>query len=138
MRGDRSLSGSTQWRPRPGWLAAGLAGLLAAGLALAAPGGGGQGREDQATRAAIFREITASELVTRQNAARAFPGDPWSADDDFHNHEQRQARAIAARHRVPIEVVLGAIDEGLRQHWDHPNHPPPIATVPPCHPRPVY
>jgi hypothetical protein len=119
-----------------GWLLAALACLLAVGLALAAPTGKSKGPQDAATRAAIFREIAASELISRENAARAFPGDPWSADDDFHNNEAWQARSIAAHRGVRIETVLRAIDDGLRQHWDQSNAGRLIPTVPPCHPRP--
>ena len=96
------------------------------------------GPDNAALQAAIFREIAASETAVRSDAARAFPGDPWSADDDFHNHEQRAARAIAARDQVPVETVLRAIDDGLREHWAHTNPAPLLVTVPPCHPRPVY
>lgn len=130
-----------RWRMKPpgrGWVVAGAATLMAVGLAFLAPADAPKGREDAAVRAAMFREIAAAEAETRENAARAFPGDPWSADDDFHNHEQRQAGAIAARRGVPLGSALDAIDEGLREHWDHPNPTPLVATVPPCHPRPIY
>ncbi len=130
-----------RWRrklPARGWFVAGAAALLAVGLALTAPAAAPKGREDAAARAAMFREIAAAEWEIREKAARAFPGDPWSADDDFHNHEQRLARAIAARRGVPIGAVLHAIDEGLREHWAEPNPTPLLATVPPCHPRPIY
>ncbi|HSS40004.1 MAG TPA: hypothetical protein VLT58_14650 [Polyangia bacterium] len=120
------------------WLltASGIA--VAIVVALTAPGRSPAVPDDQALRAAIFREIATSESAVRGDAARAFPGDPWSADDDFHNHEQRAARAIAARDQVPVETVLRAIDDGLREHWAHANPGPLVVTVPPCHPRPVY
>ena len=121
-----------------GWAVAAFGVLLAIALAVTAPSESTAVHDDAAMRAAIFREAAATELAARTDAARAFPGDPWSADDDFHNHEQRLARAIAARRGVPIETVLRALDEGLREHWQHPNPQPLIATVPPCHPRPEY
>jgi hypothetical protein len=124
--------------PVPGWLLAALAASLAVGRALSAASGGSNGSVDAATRRAIFGEIEAGEPQARDEAARAFPGDPWSADDDFHNQEKRQVIAIAARRKVPIEAVLEAIDDGLREHWDEPDRALPIATVPPCHPRPDY
>lgn len=127
-----------RWRMRRGWFVAGAVALLAVGLALAAPGGAPAGRPEAATRAAISREIAAAELEARESAARAFPGDPWSADDDFHSHEARQAGAVAAGRGLPIGAALDAIDEGLRAQRDRPNPTPLVATVPPCHPRPIY
>jgi hypothetical protein len=79
--------------------------------------------------------MAAAEPAMRADAARAFPGDPWSADDDFHNQEQRRAREVAGRYQVSLATALRAIDEGLRAHW---NPELVIATVPPCHPRPIY
>src|SRR6185437_9400168 len=141
MQAERSGRRATRARltgAAVGWGAAACGALVAIGLALTAPGTSVVPPEDAVTRAAIFREMAASEPATRANAARAFPGDPWSADDDFHNHEQWQARAIAARRRIPIETVLRSIDDGLREHWDQPNAAPLVRTVPPCHPRPIY
>jgi len=121
-----------------GWLVTAALALVAVARAATAPGVAPAEPDDPARRAAIFQEMTADETALRQDAARAFPGDPWSADDDFHNHQQRRARAIAARLHVSIGTVLGAVDDGLRAHWPHANPAPLTATVPPCHPRPVY
>lgn len=121
-----------------GWLVTAALVLVAVARAATAPGAAPADRSDPALRAAIFREMTADETALRQDAARAFPGDPWSADDDFHNHQQRRARAIAARRGVSVETVLRAVDDGLREHWPQANPEPLRATVPPCHPRPVY
>ncbi len=93
---------------------------------------------DGATREAIFRAEAATESTARQAAAKAFLGDAWSADDDFHNQEQRQARQLAAANGVGIADALRAIDEGLRDHAAHQDPEPLIATVPPCRPRPIY
>jgi hypothetical protein len=123
---------------RRGWLVTAALALVAVLRALTAPGAPPPERDSAALQAAIFREMTADETALRTDAARAFPGDPWSADDDFHNHQQRRARAIAARLHVSIGTVLRAVDDGLREHWPHANPAPLIATVPPCHPRPVY
>jgi hypothetical protein len=111
---------------------------MAVGLALSAPSHKSKGREDAATREAIFGEIESGEARARAEAERAFPGDPWSADDDFHNHERREVEAVAARQRLSIEAVLGALDDGLREHWDHPGRALLEGKVPPCHPRPEY
>jgi len=121
-----------------GWLVTAALVLVAVARAVTASGAGPAERDDPAVRAAIFQQMTADEAAVRADAARAFPGDPWSADDDFHNHEQRRARALAARLHVSIGTVLAAVDEGLREHWPHSNPAPLTATVPPCHPRPVY
>jgi hypothetical protein len=107
-------------------------------VAVTAPRTATRAPDDPAQRAAIFRDFAARESATRANAARSFPGDPWSADDDFHNHEQWLARDIAAGQHIPIEAVLRAIDDGLREHWAPPGSLPLIGTVPPCHPRPIY
>ena len=117
---------------------AALAAALALGRALSAPSGRSHGSVDVATRRAILQEIEAGEWQARMAAARDFPGDPWSADDDFHNWELRRVHEIAARWRIPIEAALEAIDDGLREHWEEPDRAAPITTVPPCHPRPDY
>jgi len=125
-------------RPDPWWLVVVLASAAAVGRVLTARNSDKSWRADESTRVAMFREIAATESAVRSDAERAFPGDPWSADDDFHRHEQQLAYEAAARHRATVPDALRAIDEGLREHWSHSNPEPLIATVPPCHPRPLY
>lgn len=124
-------------RVRAGWVVFGLVIAVAIGRALTANDPASGWRADEATRRSTFRFFAATEASERAQAARAFPGDPWSADDDFHNHEQGAAWEIAAQRRVGVADVLRAIDEGLRDPSQTAGRPL-IATVPPCHPRPVY
>jgi hypothetical protein len=83
-----------------------------------------------------WRQIIAKEPSLRAEAAKKFPGDPWSQDDDFHNAELREARAFANRQGVQLGDVLRALDDGMHEHW--PASPPPQAKVPPCRPRLTY
>jgi hypothetical protein len=85
---------------------------------------------------AMFLKVASEEGALRAKTARKFPGDPWSADDDFHHAEQSSARAIADTQRVDLAQVLAAIDQGLRGHWSFGEGVAPLATVPVCHPRP--
>ena len=94
--------------------------------------------ESPATTAAraTFLKVASEEGALRATTARKFPGDPWSADDDFHHAEQSSARAVADTQRVDLAQVLAAIDEGLRGRWSFGEGVAPLATVPVCHPRP--
>jgi hypothetical protein len=89
------------------------------------------------------REIVVAALATaepelRTAAAASFPGDRWSADDDFHNHELALVRQLAANQGVPVAAVWDALDEALRSHHEHGDSATPMrATAPPCHPRPT-
>jgi hypothetical protein len=85
---------------------------------------------------AAYADITGREPQMRAEAARTFPGDLWSQDDDFHDHEQDAVRDYATKHRVPIADVLGAIDDGMRARWPTPAQPSP--RVAPCRPRLTY
>jgi hypothetical protein len=123
---------------RRGWLLTAALVLVAVTRAITAPGAAPPERDDRSLRTAVFRQMTADETALRRDAARAFPGDPWSADDDFHNHQQRRARALAARLQLSIGTVLRAVDEGLHERWPAANPDPLTAAVPPCHPRPEY
>jgi hypothetical protein len=95
-------------------------------------------RADDATARALFEAEARAEPEARATARRGFAGDLWSADDDFHAHELTLARALAVRHGVTVADVLRAIDDGLHGRWPPPAGPAPLATAPPCHPRPVY
>lgn len=102
------------------------------------PEAGALNTPNPTTARAIYREITAQEAAVREQAARSFPGDAWSADDDFHNAERRIAQVVATAHGVDLPTVLYVIDEGLHAGWPPGGVVPPLATVPPCHPRPDY
>jgi hypothetical protein len=93
---------------------------------------------DEALKREVFGYVASDEARERQEAAEAFPCDLWSRDDDFHERETRRARDWARSHRVRFEDALSAIDEGLRERWPSGNPTPPLATVPPCRPRPIY
>ena len=112
-----------------------LAVVAAVTKTLMVPRAGSRWRADAATRREMFDAMAAVEPLLRREAERAFPGDPWSADDDFHNHEQRQAWKVAFERGATLADGLRALDEGLR---DHANSQPLPTTVPPCHPRPDY
>ena len=122
-----------RWPPRvalAGVFALALCRALTASSATKAP----PITQDQARRA--YADIVGSEPSMRREAALKFPGDPWSADDDFHQREQDSVRSFAGHKGVPIGDVLGAIDDGMHARW--PASASPIAQVPPCRPRLMY
>lgn len=93
---------------------------------------------DQAQQREAFRFVASDETAERREAAKTFPTDVWSRDDDFHQRESSRARDWARSHRARVEDVLLAIDEGIRSGWPTGNPKPPVATVPPCRPRAIY
>jgi hypothetical protein len=119
------------------WAALAAVVAIAAARAASAPRAASAFGADERTRRALFEAVTRAEPAIRQRAARGFPGDLWSADDDFHNQELRLAEALAFQHGVSVADVLRAVDEGLHAHWPVTG-PAPSPTSPPCHPRPVY
>jgi hypothetical protein len=86
----------------------------------------------------LFRAVATEETHMRRDAAKAFPTDLWSRDDDFHQHEGRKVRDWAGAHHMPISDGFWAMDEGLRAHWPHGNPGPLVTTTPPCRPRAIY
>lgn len=96
------------------------------------------GPMDEAQRRDAFRFVTSDELAERREAAKTFPTDVWSRDDDFHQRESARAREWARQHHARFEDVLLAVDEGLRAGWPTGNPQPLVATVPPCRPRAIY
>lgn len=74
----------------------------------------------------------------RRDAAHDFPADAWSQDDAFHNFEFKKARDVANDKKMPLEDVLSAIDEGMREHWPRPRGVVMNPSVPPCRPRPIH
>jgi hypothetical protein len=93
---------------------------------------------DLETQRAAFRAIASEESGLRLEAAKVFPTDLWSRDDDFHERELRRARDWADKHRARLGEVLHALDEGMRARWPHDNRAPLATTVPPCRPRAIY
>ncbi len=84
-----------------------------------------------------YRDITNREKTIRRESAVKFPGDVWSADDDFHERENEAVRSFANSHEVRVSDVVRAVDDGMREHW--PTNATAIqATVPPCRPRLSY
>ena len=112
--------------------------VLAVGRALTAPAPELPPPADEALRREAFRAVASGEQSDRSEAAKTFPTDPWSRDDDFHQREQRRARDWAGPHRVRVGDALSAVDEGIRSRWPSGNPAPPVATVPPCRPRAIY
>ncbi|MGH7296162.1 MAG: hypothetical protein ACRELB_14560, partial [Polyangiaceae bacterium] len=94
-----------RWAPR-----AVLAGVLAVGVARAATASRPAGTQpmDAAMAHRAYSELVAKERTMRREAALKFPGDPWSADDDFHQREQDDVRNFAGHQGVPIGDVLAA------------------------------
>jgi len=87
-------------------------------------------------REEIANQFARMEPGWRRDAARAFPGDRWSADDHFHSFELRLARQIAGSRGLRLTDVLMAIDEGLRR--EYPGSPGRKPGAAPCKPRPFY
>jgi hypothetical protein len=120
------------------WLFGGVCLLALARALSAAPPDQAPGGIDEPTRRAAFRAVASEESASRHDAAKAFPTDLWSRDDDFHERELRKARDWAGKHRVRLGDVLGALDDGLHAGWPSGNRDPLIPTVPPCRPRAIY
>ncbi len=74
----------------------------------------------------------------RLDAAKKFPTDPWSEDDDFHSAERAQAKAFAEHRGVRLSDILSAIDDGMREGWTRDPRATVRTTVPPCQPRAIY
>jgi hypothetical protein len=92
----------------------------------------------EAARRQIFRHIASDESAERREAAKKFPTDRWSRDDDFHEKERTRARDWAGSHDMWMGDALSAVDEGIRARWPHGNPVALVVTVPPCRPRAVY
>src|ERR1700733_1116073 len=85
-----------------------------------------------------FKFVASDEAAERREAAKTFPTDLWSRDDDFHQREMRRASDWAHSHHASLSDTLRAVDRGLREHWPHGTGPAPITTTPPCRPRAIY
>jgi len=93
---------------------------------------------DAVQRRDAFRFVASDESAERREAAKTFPTDLWSRDDDFHQREMKRARDWARSHHASLPDVLEAVDQGLREHWPHNNPSPLVTTTPPCRPRAIY
>jgi hypothetical protein len=93
---------------------------------------------DEAQRREVFKWVASDEGPERREAAKVFPTDLWSRDDDFHQRELVRARDWADSHHARLSDVLSAVDEGLREHWPYGSNVAPLGTVPPCRPRAIY
>jgi hypothetical protein len=91
---------------------------------------------DAESRAA-FDSMAGREVVWRREAAKEFPTDHWSQDDDFHRRERDAANDYARSHHVSVGDVLQAVDDGMREHWSRAASFM-VPTVPPCQPRAIY
>ncbi|HEY1954773.1 MAG TPA: hypothetical protein VGH28_04160 [Polyangiaceae bacterium] len=83
-----------------------------------------------------YRDIVSRERSMRREAAVKFPGDLWSADDDFHQREADAMRSFATSRTARLGDVIRAVDDGMHERWQGAGQP--IATVPPCRPRLSY
>ncbi len=86
----------------------------------------------------LFTAVASEETSMRHEAAKAFPTDLWSRDDDFHRHEGQKTRDWAGAHHMRLSDAFRALDEGLRSRWPHGNQGPLTLTTPPCRPRAIY
>jgi hypothetical protein len=122
-----------RWAPR-----AILFGVIALALVRAATASSAEKLPpaDSALAHKAYADIVGKEPSMRRESALKFPGDPWSADDDFHQRENDDVRGFAGHQRVSIGSVLAAIDDGMHDHWRAAASP--IAQVPPCRPRLMY
>ena len=93
---------------------------------------------DDALDRRLFSAVASEETSMRHEAAKAFPTDLWSRDDDFHRHEGQKTREWAGAHHMRLSDAFRALDEGLRSHWPQNNPGPLTLTTPPCRPRAIY
>jgi hypothetical protein len=84
--------------------------------------------------AAIAQRLAEAEPAARARSRLSFPGDRWSQDDDFHNHERRLVHHLAARHGLDRAAVLAILDADLRSG----RVPGRLSGAAPCKPRPFY
>lgn len=123
---------NTAWVPFAGVCALGLGRALTASVPPQPPAA------DDAQRREAFRYVASDEAAERREAAKTFPTDLWSRDDDFHQREAAKARDWARTHHVRFGDALSAVDQGLRERWPSGSPTPLVATVPPCRPRAIY
>ncbi len=120
------------------WTVAAVPAAVAVALALTSPTKAPRGHLTPEQAHDAFRTIAGAEPQLRREAAKRFPTDPWSQDDDFHRQEMTRARSFADSHRAPLGEVLRAVDDGMREGWPRPGGAEVRVTVPPCRPRAIY
>lgn len=86
-------------------------------------------------RRELFTALVRNEPRHRARAARHFPGDPFSINDDRSHGEMVDARQLARTRGLSISQVYLILDEGIRRRWPGPEGEPLEATVPPLDPR---
>lgn len=111
---------------------------LAIGRALVAAPPASSPPSDDALDHKLFSAVASEEENMRREAAKGFPTDLWSRDDDFHMLEGRRVREWAGNHHMPLSDAVRAVDEGMRARWPHGNPAPLVTTAPPCRPRAIY
>jgi hypothetical protein len=93
---------------------------------------------DEAQQRDAFKFVASDESAERREAAKTFPTDLWSRDDDLHQRELKRAQEWARTHHASLGDTLGAVDRGLRERWPHTNPSALVTTTPPCRPRAIY
>ncbi len=121
-----------------GWIGCGALCVAAVTVDLSAPRIEAAPEASSDAKKHAFYMLASEEAFMRKGAAKSFPTDPWSQDDDFHNREFRRLQALATSDHVSVTSMLRAIDDGARERW--PQAPGSVLdeTVPPCRPRPIY
>lgn len=120
------------------WLGVGAACVVALVVAARAPQIPPDPEADEALQKSAYFSVASDEPSLRKSAAKSFPTDPWSQDDDFHNQEFRRAQSLATSNKVSVGSILRGLDEGMRSRWPHATYATQRTTVPPCRPRPIY
>lgn len=90
-----------------GWGMLGGACVVALVRALASSPPEDRPAADDASRQAVFFAVASEETKLRHDAAKKFPLDRWSQDDDFHQAELSRTKAIAAEHGIRLGDVVG-------------------------------
>lgn len=82
----------------------------------------------------IGEKIRRKEPKMRRRALERFPGNPWSAGDDFGNDEENFVRDMSNEESVRPGAVLDAIDHDVKTFPGDGER----GSVAPCMPRPFY
>jgi hypothetical protein len=118
------------------WVGWGVVALSWVGVVVTATTAQSKGPSRQLSlgeRTELGQRLAHNEASWRQRSWLKFPGDCWSADDDFFNQEQAAVLAMAKRNGAPVGDVLLGIDEELRARPAGRK-----VTVCPLKPRPFY
>jgi hypothetical protein len=120
------------------WAPLAVVGAVALGRALLASAPESAPESDDMLDHRLFSAVASDETSMRHEAAKAFPTDLWSRDDDFHRHEGQKTRDWAGAHHMRLSDGFRSLDEGLRSYWPQANPGPLTLTTPPCRPRAIY